>query len=331
MFSTDYTTAREALYAAAPLAGGRCFGMPLDAQGPQGEPLFIDIAWFGAPAPKRAILHAAGLHGVEGFAGSAIQLAALAALPALPADTALILVHVLDPYGMAWLRRVNEAGVDLDHNVLPDGAPYEGTPAAYASASAALNPQSPPEAPLMGLRAGMFGLQYGGGALWEAISAGQHGTPQGLAWGGDAPQQGPARLREWASVALGRLERLVAIDVRTGPGADAVLASPALGAAVPWATPLGERPGHYHSFFQRTLPGVQVDTVIQHFETVSAAKAAYALREENRWHHHGDGGVEHATKAQLKDAFARPQARWQRAVVSGGCALLAQVAGALAG
>lgn len=332
MFSTDYTTAREALYASAPLAGGRCFGLPLDARGPDGSPLFIDIAWFGAAAPRQVILHAAGLHGVEGFAGSAIQLAALGGgLPTLPTDAALILVHVLDPYGMAWLRRVNEAGVDLDHNVLPDGVAHAGTPGAYAAVSAALNPQTPPEAPLMGLRAGIFGLQFGGDALWGGIAAGQHDTPGALSWGGDALQQGPARLRDWASATLARVERLIAVDVRTGPGADQISVSPALSTAAPQAMPLGDRPGHYHTFFQRLLPGAQVDTVIQHFETVAPAKAAYALREENRWHRHGDGGIDHPTKAQLRSAFVRPQARWQRDVIADGRALLSQLAGALAG
>ncbi|MFT4974278.1 MAG: hypothetical protein ACI8S6_000160, partial [Myxococcota bacterium] len=162
MFSTDYAAAREALYAAAPLAGGQCLGLPLPERGPDGGPLAIDIAWFGAASPRRVLLHAAGLHGVEGFAGSAIQLGLLRdGLPPLPPDTALLFVHVLDPYGMAWLRRCDGAGVDLDHNLLPPGTEHTGTPAAYAARADALRASGPPEVSFLGLRASMFGLQHG--------------------------------------------------------------------------------------------------------------------------------------------------------------------------
>jgi hypothetical protein len=30
----------------------------------------------------------------------------------MPADAAIVLVHILNPYGMAWLRRFNENNVD---------------------------------------------------------------------------------------------------------------------------------------------------------------------------------------------------------------------------
>ena len=57
-------------------------------------------------------MHSSGLHGIEGIAGSAIQLFWLQqSIPLLPKDRAIILVHVLNPYGMAWLRRFNEDNV----------------------------------------------------------------------------------------------------------------------------------------------------------------------------------------------------------------------------
>src|SRR5213592_2819131 len=91
----------------------------------------IDTAWFGTANPHRVLLHSSGLHGVEGFAGSAIQLQLLNSLPSLPQDAALIVVHVLNPYGMAWLRRFNENNVDLNRNFLGDDA-YIGAPEAYS-------------------------------------------------------------------------------------------------------------------------------------------------------------------------------------------------------
>src|SRR5262245_21714062 len=94
-FFTDYITARAAFRELVERNGGALEVLPLNATGPRGETLGIDIAWFGNKAPRRAVLHSSGLHGVEGFAGSAIQIQTLRDLPQIPDDTALILVHIL--------------------------------------------------------------------------------------------------------------------------------------------------------------------------------------------------------------------------------------------
>lgn len=74
-----------------------------------------------------------GTHGVEGFCGSGCQVALLADgfVEARPSGCAVVLLHALNPYGFAWLRRVNEDGVDLNRNFqdfsqpLPDSSAYE--------------------------------------------------------------------------------------------------------------------------------------------------------------------------------------------------------------
>ena len=142
-FSPDYFAARDRFREAAARAGGRVETLPLDAKGPGGQNLGIDIAWFGAANPRRVLLHSSGLHGIEGFAGSAIQLQLINDIPALPDDTALIVVHVLNPYGMSWLRRFNENNVDLNRNFLGGGA-YAGAPDAYVTLNSFLNPPTPP-------------------------------------------------------------------------------------------------------------------------------------------------------------------------------------------
>src|SRR4051812_15606356 len=107
-FSPDYTTARNRFRTAAVNAGAAVHAIGLKAVGPDGAPLAIDIAWIGAAQPQRVLLHTSGIHGVEAFTGSAVQLALLDSPPSPGADAAVILVHVLNPYGMAWLRRTNE-------------------------------------------------------------------------------------------------------------------------------------------------------------------------------------------------------------------------------
>src|ERR1051326_2712065 len=127
-FSPDYFSARDRFRRAAAQAGATTHALPLSAKGPQGESLVTDIAWFGAASPRRVLVHSSGLHGVEGFAGSAIQLQLLDNVPVPPADTAIVVVHILNPYGMAWLRRVNENNVDLNRNFRSNGS-YAGAPA----------------------------------------------------------------------------------------------------------------------------------------------------------------------------------------------------------
>src|SRR5262249_19885165 len=115
-FSADYTVASDRFRESAAHAGARLEALPLTAKGPKGEELTVDIAWFGSASPTRVLVHSSGLHGIEGFAGSAIQLQFIEKLPALHAEAALVLVHILNPYGMSWLRRVNENNVDLNRN-----------------------------------------------------------------------------------------------------------------------------------------------------------------------------------------------------------------------
>jgi hypothetical protein len=89
-FSTDYNGAQLRFREAAERGGARLSTLDLDAKGPTGEDLTIDIAWFGAEQPRQVLLHSSGLHGVEAFAGSAIQLQWLAKGISPPEDTAVV-------------------------------------------------------------------------------------------------------------------------------------------------------------------------------------------------------------------------------------------------
>jgi|SRR4051812_46049557 hypothetical protein len=117
-FSKDYTTARQRFREAVATSEARLDSLTLAVKGPNGEDLTIDIGWFGSPKPRRVFVHSSGLHGVEAFAGSAIQLQWLKeGMPSVPDDAAIVLVHALNPYGMAWFRRFNENNVDLNRKV----------------------------------------------------------------------------------------------------------------------------------------------------------------------------------------------------------------------
>src|SRR5262245_61398148 len=108
-FSTDYATARDRFRQAASRLGWLLEAHPIDAAGPNGEELTIDVASSSTGDPERVLLVSSGLHGVEGFFGSAVQIAQLDewAASQIP-STKCLFIHGLNPFGFAWLRRVDE-------------------------------------------------------------------------------------------------------------------------------------------------------------------------------------------------------------------------------
>ncbi len=333
-FSSDYAGARLRFRAAALRAGAALDALPLAARGPHDETLTIDLAWLGAHRPRHVVLHISGVHGVEAFAGSAAQLALLAAPPALPADGALILVHVLNPYGMAWLRRANEHNVDLNRNFHLDNGIWTGAPPLYKRLDALLNPASPPERDAFALRLSVAGLRHGVRAVRQAIAHGQHRYPRGLFYGGAELQPGPRLFIDWLQAQLGSAETLIAIDLHTGLGpyaGDTLLIEPGVGTtALPILSRALQRPlaggnttpgaytvrGSLGSALPRVLPGTRVEFVLQEIGTRSALRVLHALREENRWHHYGDGHTEHPAKRRLLEALCPAAPAWREAAVA---------------
>ena len=344
-FSPDYASARARFRAAALRSGAALDALPLAARGPHDESLTIDFAWLGARRPRRVMLHICGVHGTEAFAGSAVQLALLAAPPPLPADGALILVHVLNPYGMAWLRRANEHNVDLNRNFHLDNGIWTGAPPLYKQLDALLNPASPPARDAFALRLGAAGLRHGVRAVRQAIAHGQHRYPRGLFYGGAELQPGPRLFIDWLQAQLGSAEAVFAIDLHTGLGphaGDTLMVEPGVGAApLPVLSRALQRPlaggitapsaytvrGSLGAALPRLLPDVRIEFVLQEIGTWSTLRVLHALREENRCHLHGNGSPDHPAKQRLREALCPASPAWREAAVVHGCDLVYRAAG----
>ncbi|TGQ05296.1 DUF2817 domain-containing protein, partial [Mesorhizobium sp. M00.F.Ca.ET.217.01.1.1] len=69
---------------------------------------------------RKLIVLISGTHGVEGPFGSTCQTDWLGQknLRRLPDDMAILAIHLIDPWGTAWSRRVNEDNVDLNRNFI---------------------------------------------------------------------------------------------------------------------------------------------------------------------------------------------------------------------
>ncbi len=344
-FSPNYATARTRFRNAVEKAGGRLSALQLNAKGPNGEDLTIDIAWFGAEKPKRALVHSSGLHGVEAFAGSAIQLQRLdEGIPSMPEDSALVMVHVLNPFGMAWLRRFNENGVDLNRNFLGPDEKYEGTPPGYPELDPFLNPPSPPGWDLYYVRAAWLIARHGMSTLKQVIAGGQYEYPKGLFFGGSKLEEGPRKVQAFVRERLEAAERLVVVDVHTGLGPFAYdtlfvhagdegseiyqVMKRTFGERVAPLDPVrgpGYRiKGAYDTMYPRVLPGRKVYFLCQEFGTYHVVRALSALRDENRLHHYGDGTLDHPAKEELKEKFSPNDESWRQTVLQRGREVIGQ-------
>ena len=107
-FSADYPQARARFREAAGAAGGALDAIANPNRGPDGGELTTDVAWFGPRTAEQVLVMVCGTHGVEGFCGAGAQVDWLRRGEAarLPAGMAALLVHAINPYGFAWLRRV---------------------------------------------------------------------------------------------------------------------------------------------------------------------------------------------------------------------------------
>jgi hypothetical protein len=355
-FSPDYATARTRFRSAVLANGGQIESILLNPKGPAGEDLTIDVGWFGSASPRRAFIHSSGLHGVEGFAGSAIQLQWLEEGISKPApasvatkDDAIAIVHALNPFGMAWLRRVNENNVDLNRNFLGADEEFAGAPKDYAALDALLNPSSPPSDPpapdFFPVRAAFKIFRHGMPALRQAIAGGQYDFPQGLFFGGERHEQGPRRFQVYISSKFSAAERLVGIDVHTGLGpfgedhllvngdaerASAVARMQAVyGSRVQALDSSGisyRTRGAQDGLWFRMFPGAQIYFAFQEFGTLHPVRVLAALRAENRRHHYGIPGDErHArAKAKLLEVFCPPRKKWRDRVLSRGQEVIAR-------
>jgi len=189
-FSDDYQEARAKFVTAAQAAGGVLARYENPNRGPDSRDLSTDVAWFGPRGAEKVLVLVSGTHGAEGFCGSGAQVNWLGRGEAdtLPAGVAALVVHAINPYGFAWLRRVTEENVDLNRNWIDFGGQLPENAAYDTLAEAAVPREWTPESQeRSGAELAAFGAKYGPLALQQALSGGQYKHPEGVFYGGQAP------------------------------------------------------------------------------------------------------------------------------------------------
>ena len=339
-FSASYIEARTRFRALVAKHNGQHQSFNLEQTAPTGEQLSVDVARFGADDAPHLLILSSGTHGVEGFFGSAVQLAFIEdRLKDLVADgdTAVLLIHAVNPFGFSHLRRVNENNIDLNRNCLEENQPYSGAHPGYTRLNAMLNPESTPSKWDMFLPQAVWNIaRHGLPALKNSIAQGQYDFPKGLFFGGTELSQSMTIIQDNLPKWVGSATSILHLDLHTGLGkwGTYVLASPAdtseainqsaaqyFGADVMQSLQQGKVlytiRGEFGGFCRNLFPQCDYLSLLAEFGTYPVLKVIAALRHENRmWHWGQMDSPERVQAAEaLKETFAPASSEWQHITV----------------
>ncbi len=220
-FSADYAEARTKFREATAEAGGASESLTHPERAPDGADLTTDVALFGAPKAERVLVMISATHGAEGFCGSGAQIDWLRRGEAsrLPAGVAVLMIHAINPYGFAWLRRVTHENVDLNRNWVDFDAPLPANPG-YDELADAIVPAAWTEEAQMASAKTLAGYAQAHGfmGLQQAISGGQYVHPKGVFYGGSGPTWSRRTQTAIFEHYLSAAAKVAVIDYHTGLG-----------------------------------------------------------------------------------------------------------------
>jgi hypothetical protein len=347
-FSKDFRSARERFVKAASDAKAAVESHAYPATGPGGEALSTEVAWVGPADARNVLVMVSGTHGVEGFCGSAAQVDWLNRGEAqrLPRHTAALLIHAINPFGFAWLRRVTHENIDLNRNWIDFSRPVARR-VEYDEIAPALCPSAWNE----GSRAQTLAVlqryiaQHGMRNFVVAVSGGQHHHPDGLFFGGTAPCVARLTLESILTARLQSAQRIGIIDYHTGLGpsgfGELMVGATVDGAAYQrtrsWygaaVTPVGSQDsasaaigGDWISAAPALLPRATVTAIAIEFGTVNPLQVLDALRADNWLHVHGEPASSCAgpIKKAILDAFYIDADLWKGMILGQSLAVTRQ-------
>jgi len=335
-FSADYSEARRKFRDAATRAGAALstYVNP-NVKGPNGEELSTDVARLGPRDAGRVLITISATHGAEGFCGSGAQVGSFEAGLGrdLPADTALLAVHAINPYGFAWLRRVTEDNIDLNRNFVDHAAPLPRNPG-YDELADAICPSEWQVGALAAaqMRLDAYGKRHGAAALQAAITAGQYNHGDGVFFGGERPTWSRETLLKIVTEHAARTRRLAVIDFHTGLGpwgyGEPIVThapnTPGLARARQWygdriTSPVlgnstsADVKGDILTGLEKRYPAAGFTCVALEYGTLPLQQVLNAVRADNWLHAHGDvrSAQGREIKAMMRDAFYGDKDDWK--------------------
>ncbi|HVO01427.1 MAG TPA: M14 family metallopeptidase [Candidatus Cybelea sp.] len=338
LFPGSFAGGRARFRAAAATAGATLASHPNPEKGPDGEALSTESAWLGPKDASRLLLAMAGTHGAEGFCGSGIETGWLESgiFTPLPADTAVLLIHAINPYGFAWVRRVNENNIDLNRNFVDHAKPRPDNPG-YRALRDAICPEiwSVESEARNRDRFLAYADAHGRMALQAAITQGQYFDDEGVFYGGTAPSWSNRTLRAILAPHASHVKKVAFIDLHTGLGpygygeiiSNHLSGDPGNARVKDWfgseatSTDGGSSTsavisGDTHIGLAESLPGAEATGITLEYGTVPLEDMLNAVRADNWVHVHGDlaSAKGREIKSEFRATFYPDKDDWKKLV-----------------
>ena len=220
-FAEDYASARQGFLTLCEQRDRavQTFKHPLT--GPNDLAIGTDVALVGDPNAENYVLLVSGTHGVETLVGSGCQVAWLDRYTAedLPENTAVLLIHAMNPYGAAWRSRYTEDNIDLNRNFVDHRKPYPENPD-YATLHQAFSCRSTEGEEKTKAEKSItdFCERHGKPAYVRALCQGQYTHPDGLGFGGQSASWSNRTLHEILAHYSSHAQRIAVIDYHSGIG-----------------------------------------------------------------------------------------------------------------
>jgi len=337
-FSESYLQAREKFLAGAKACNVSVRSYMNPASGPEGEALWTDALVLGAENARRVLVANSATHGGEGFCGSAALVGWLHEQPCHPPDgVKLVLIHAINPYGFAWLRRVTEENVDLNRNFLTgfDDPPANPDYATLHEGLLSGNAKAPDWGKARAVLDG-YAERHGAFAMQGVLSRGQYSHPDGLFYGGSAPGWSNRTFRAILDDMVRGAEHIAFIDFHTGLGpfghaeliSKCAMGDPELERLVRWFGPAvrtssaGESSspmlsGLIAGAVRDLEPSGTVSAITAEFGTYPLWDVLRALQEDNWLHVRGrvDSPEGERIKRNFKEMFYPDRDDWRELVL----------------
>lgn len=220
--ATSYQELRSQFLDAAARNQAKVRHYPHPLRGMQGEDLFTDVAVLARPGTRKWLITVSGTHGVEGLYGSMCQTGYLDHLTRQGRDenVGILMVHLINPWGTSWQRRVNEDNIDLNRNYLdfsrpvPKNAAYEALHHLFTKECATGDKRAASDAAWQTEE-----KAQGATELRSRLGAGQYKHADGLYFGGFEPAWSNLTLRSIMKEYCGDCTDAISFDLHTGAGA----------------------------------------------------------------------------------------------------------------
>lgn len=230
VFYDEYDDVREHLMDTVDELKGAGYDVQLSSHAiDEKDGLYIDSLYIPATEKQtNLIVITTGVHGIEGYIGSVmldVFWKEIYASEINKANTGVLVVANVNPYGMKYHRRYNENNVDLNRNFILDWNSFDMTVNKdYPKVDTFLGPKDT-MGNIVGHELSFYGsmikelIEDGADTISNALLGGQYEYAEGVYYGGNGDEASTTYLKDVFKQTLeSEYENIVHIDVHSGYG-----------------------------------------------------------------------------------------------------------------